>query len=72
VPTTSQVKTLSFLTYLLRGSADWVRPHKEIIPLSVVQLLVNPETMKPQPETPHPNPRTPNPKPETRTPKRLR
>ncbi|KAJ1496049.1 hypothetical protein T484DRAFT_1760331 [Baffinella frigidus] len=39
----SQVKTLSFLTYLLRGSADWVRPHKEIIPLSVVQLLVNPE-----------------------------
>eukprot|EP00961_Rhodomonas_salina_P252839 3417497-Rhodomonas_salina.1 len=35
----AQVKTLSFLTYLLRGSADWVRPHKEIIPMSVVQLL---------------------------------
>lgn len=37
----SQVKTLSFLTYLLRGSAEWVRPHGAIIPRSVVQLLVS-------------------------------
>ena len=37
----AQVKTLSFLTYLLRGQAEYVRPHKEIIPLSVVQLLVS-------------------------------
>jgi transformation/transcription domain-associated protein len=37
----AQVKTLSFLTYLLRGSAEWVRPHKETIPISVVQLLVS-------------------------------
>jgi transformation/transcription domain-associated protein len=26
---------------LLRGSADWVKPYKETIPLSVVQLLVS-------------------------------
>jgi len=37
----AQVKTLSFLTYLLRGTPDYVRPHKDTIPVSVVQLLVS-------------------------------
>lgn len=37
----AQVKTLSFLTYLLRGTPDYVRPHKDTIPMSVVQLLVS-------------------------------
>ena len=37
----AQVKTLSFLTYLLRGTPEYVTPHKEPIPLSVVQLLVS-------------------------------
>lgn len=37
----AQVKTLSFLTYLLRGSAEWVKPHKDSIPVSVVQLLIS-------------------------------
>ena len=37
----AQVKTLSFLTYLLRGTPDYIRPHKDTIPMSVVQLLVS-------------------------------
>ena len=36
-----QVKTLSFITYLLRGQAEFVRPHKDTIPVSVVQLLIS-------------------------------
>ena len=34
-----QVKTLSFLTYLLRGYVEFMRPHHDSIPRSVVMLL---------------------------------
>ncbi|XP_077231461.1 uncharacterized protein LOC143864410 isoform X2 [Tasmannia lanceolata] len=36
----SQVKTLSFLTYLLKSFADYIRPHEESICKSIVNLLV--------------------------------
>ncbi|KGN48912.1 transformation/transcription domain-associated protein [Cucumis sativus] len=36
----AQVKTVSFLTYLLRSSADYIRPHEESICKSIVNLLV--------------------------------
>ncbi|ONK62905.1 uncharacterized protein A4U43_C07F9340 [Asparagus officinalis] len=37
----AQVKTLSFLTYLLKSYADYIRPHEENICKSIVNLLVN-------------------------------
>lgn len=36
----AQVKTLSFLTYLLRAYADVMRPYQESIPKCVIQLLL--------------------------------
>ncbi|XP_020600148.1 LOW QUALITY PROTEIN: transformation/transcription domain-associated protein-like [Phalaenopsis equestris] len=36
----AQVKTLSFLTYLLRSFADYIRSHEESICKSIVNLLV--------------------------------
>jgi transformation/transcription domain-associated protein len=36
----AQVKTLSFLTYLLRAFADFMRPYQESIPKCVIQLLL--------------------------------
>lgn len=36
----AQVKTVSFLTYLLKSFADWIRPHEESICKSIVNLLV--------------------------------
>ncbi|CAL9045632.1 unnamed protein product [Musa banksii] len=36
----AQVKTLSFLTYLLKSHADYIRPHEESICKSIVNLLV--------------------------------
>ncbi|XP_078446328.1 phosphatidylinositol 3- and 4-kinase family protein with FAT domain-containing protein isoform X2 [Wolffia australiana] len=36
----AQVKTLSFLTYLLKSCADYIRPHEESICKSIVNLLV--------------------------------
>ncbi|KAJ4791719.1 Transformation/transcription domain-associated protein [Rhynchospora pubera] len=36
----AQVKTLSFLTYLLKSYADCIRPHEESICKSIVNLLV--------------------------------
>ena len=36
----AQVKTLSFLTYLLRAFADFMRPYEETISKSVIQLLI--------------------------------
>ncbi|XP_074572437.1 uncharacterized protein LOC141828947 isoform X1 [Curcuma longa] len=36
----AQVKTLSFLTYLLKTHADYIRPHEENICKSIVNLLV--------------------------------
>ncbi|XP_072974683.1 uncharacterized protein [Typha angustifolia] len=36
----AQVKTLSFLTYLLKSYADYIRPHEESICKSIVNLLV--------------------------------
>ena len=37
----SQVKTLSFLAYVLRGFAEHLQPYKENIPKCVIQLLLN-------------------------------
>eukprot|EP00250_Pteridium_aquilinum_P025117 c30180_g1_i1 orf=1-957(-) len=37
----AQVKTVSFLTYLLRSFADCIRPHEESISKSIVNLLVS-------------------------------
>ncbi|GLJ07095.1 hypothetical protein SUGI_0058030 [Cryptomeria japonica] len=37
----AQVKTVSFLTYLLRSFADYIRPHEENISKSIVNLLVS-------------------------------
>ncbi|KAJ3683868.1 hypothetical protein LUZ60_014095 [Juncus effusus] len=36
----AQVKTLSFLTYLLKSYADFIRPHEESICKSIVNLLI--------------------------------
>ncbi|CAA6673494.1 unnamed protein product [Spirodela intermedia] len=36
----AQVKTLSFLTYLLKSCADYIKPHEESICKSIVNLLV--------------------------------
>ncbi|KAG6647142.1 hypothetical protein I3843_07G057100 [Carya illinoinensis] len=36
----AQVKTVSFLTYLLKSFADFIRPHEESICKSIVNLLV--------------------------------
>ncbi|XP_020517833.1 probable transcription-associated protein 1 isoform X2 [Amborella trichopoda] len=36
----AQVKTVSFLTYLLRSFAEYIRPHEESISKSIVNLLV--------------------------------
>ncbi|KAJ0977309.1 hypothetical protein J5N97_012783 [Dioscorea zingiberensis] len=36
----AQVKTLSFLTYLLKSCTDYIRPHEENICKSIVNLLV--------------------------------
>ncbi|XP_031399627.1 transformation/transcription domain-associated protein isoform X2 [Punica granatum] len=36
----AQVKTVSFLTYLLKSFADYIRPHEESICRSIVNLLV--------------------------------
>ncbi|KAF8410452.1 hypothetical protein HHK36_002981 [Tetracentron sinense] len=36
----AQVKTVSFLTYLLKSFADYIRPHEEIICKSIVNLLI--------------------------------
>ncbi|CAL0331914.1 unnamed protein product [Lupinus luteus] len=36
----AQVKTVSFLTYLLKSYADYIRPHEESICKSIVNLLV--------------------------------
>ncbi|KAK9039755.1 hypothetical protein V6N11_014947 [Hibiscus sabdariffa] len=36
----AQVKTVSFLTYLLKSFADYIRPHEESICTSIVNLLV--------------------------------
>ncbi|KAF6164802.1 hypothetical protein GIB67_015980 [Kingdonia uniflora] len=36
----AQVKTVSFLTYLLKSVADYIRPHEESICKSIVNLLV--------------------------------
>ncbi|KAK8653078.1 hypothetical protein V6N13_127093 [Hibiscus sabdariffa] len=36
----AQVKTVSFLTYLLKSFADYIRPHEENICKSIVNLLV--------------------------------
>ncbi|RYQ79865.1 hypothetical protein Ahy_Scaffold1g106653 isoform A [Arachis hypogaea] len=36
----AQVKTVSFLTYLLKSYADYIRPHEENICKSIVSLLV--------------------------------
>ncbi|KAG6510842.1 hypothetical protein ZIOFF_028885 [Zingiber officinale] len=36
----AQVKTLSFLTYLLKTHADYIKPHEESICKSIVNLLV--------------------------------
>ena len=36
----AQVKTLSFLTYLLRAFADFMRSYQESIPKCVIQLLL--------------------------------
>ncbi|KAI3989472.1 hypothetical protein MKX01_022747 [Papaver californicum] len=36
----AQVKTVSFLTYLLKGFTDYIRPHEENICKSIVNLLV--------------------------------
>ncbi|KAM7263761.1 hypothetical protein ACFE04_001444 [Oxalis oulophora] len=36
----AQVKTVSFLTYLLKSCADYIRPHEESICKSIVNLLV--------------------------------
>lgn len=35
----SQVKTVSFVTYLLRGYSEAIQPHQEAISLSIVELL---------------------------------
>jgi hypothetical protein len=35
----SQVKTVSFVTYLLRGYSETIQPHQEAISLSIVELL---------------------------------
>uniref|UniRef100_A0A7N0UBU8 Non-specific serine/threonine protein kinase n=1 Tax=Kalanchoe fedtschenkoi TaxID=63787 RepID=A0A7N0UBU8_KALFE len=37
----AQVKTVSFLTYLLKSFADYIRPHEESICRSIVNLLVS-------------------------------
>jgi transformation/transcription domain-associated protein len=37
----AQVKTLSFLTYVLRGYAQGMEPHKDILPDCVIRLLRN-------------------------------
>uniref|UniRef100_A0A7I4F837 Non-specific serine/threonine protein kinase n=1 Tax=Physcomitrium patens TaxID=3218 RepID=A0A7I4F837_PHYPA len=37
----AQVKTVSFLTYLLRSFADCIRPHEDSISKSIVSLLVS-------------------------------
>ncbi|KAH9312037.1 hypothetical protein KI387_027072, partial [Taxus chinensis] len=37
----AQVKTVSFLTYLLRSFADYIRPHEESISKSIVNLLIS-------------------------------
>eukprot|EP01114_Cavostelium_apophysatum_P014185 TRINITY_DN3613_c0_g1_i5.p1 TRINITY_DN3613_c0_g1~~TRINITY_DN3613_c0_g1_i5.p1 ORF type:complete len:3612 (+),score=1106.25 TRINITY_DN3613_c0_g1_i5:200-11035(+) len=37
----SQVKTLSFLAYMLRGFAEHLRPYQDSIPRCVIQLLLN-------------------------------
>lgn len=36
----AQVKTVSFLTYLLKGFTEYIRPHEESICKSIVNLLV--------------------------------
>ncbi|KAJ7564762.1 hypothetical protein O6H91_02G032300 [Diphasiastrum complanatum] len=36
----AQVKTVSFLTYLLKSFADFIRPHEDSISKSIVNLLV--------------------------------
>ncbi|CAN8229179.1 unnamed protein product [Cochlearia groenlandica] len=36
----AQVKTVSFLTYLLKSSVEYIRPHEESICKSIVNLLV--------------------------------
>ncbi|XP_031475658.1 uncharacterized protein LOC116247605 isoform X2 [Nymphaea colorata] len=36
----AQVKTVSFLTYLLKSFAEYIRPHEESISRSIVNLLV--------------------------------
>ncbi|KAE8707127.1 hypothetical protein F3Y22_tig00110387pilonHSYRG00919 [Hibiscus syriacus] len=36
----AQVKTVSFLTYILKSFADYIRPHEESICKSIVNLLV--------------------------------
>ncbi|GAB5370731.1 hypothetical protein AAMO2058_001518200 [Amorphochlora amoebiformis] len=37
----AQVKTLSFLTYVLRGFADRMQPHQDTLSKCVIQLLLN-------------------------------
>jgi len=37
----AQVKTLSFLAYMLRGFAEQLRPYQDSIPKCVIQLLLN-------------------------------
>lgn len=39
LPTTPQVKTLSFLTYLLRGFTPLMQPYEKQISSSVINLL---------------------------------
>ncbi|XP_043711461.1 transformation/transcription domain-associated protein-like [Telopea speciosissima] len=42
----AQVKTISFLTYLLKSFADYIRPHEESICRSIVNLFVScPDTV---------------------------
>jgi transformation/transcription domain-associated protein len=36
---TAQVKTVSFLTFLLRASADYLRPHQQELATAIVELL---------------------------------
>lgn len=36
----SSLQTVSFLTYLLKSFADYIRPHEESICKSIVNLLV--------------------------------
>jgi len=37
----AQIKTLSFLAYMLRGWADHLKPYQDSIPKCVIQLLLN-------------------------------